>query len=191
MGNNLIYFVKYPTPGKVKTRLAKTLGPEEAALKYQKLAESNLKNLNSLLDENLMITIAFDPPDSLNETRSWLKGRYAYLPQEGCDLGKRLENAFSHAFQRDAGKVLAVGSDTLGLHADHVREALLALENHDVVLGPARDGGYYLIGTSCHEPHLFHEIPWSTSSVLSRTLSRIQEKKLTFNLLEELEDLDE
>jgi len=188
---SLLYFVKYPEPGKVKTRLAKTVGFEEAARRYRDLAEMNLKNLNSLTSQHVSIIITFDPPESESRMRSWLSDRYSYLPQSGPELGSRLRNAFQEMFQKGARKVLAIGSDTLGLEAKVVEEAFRELDSHDVVLGPAKDGGYYLIGLSRYEPELFQGIPWSSSSVLSTTLFIIQKKRLIFHLLKEMEDLDE
>lgn len=190
MKSIILYFVKYPTPGKVKTRLAKRIGIHEAAQKYRELAESNLKTLDSL-SEKVSITVAFDPPDAHDLTRDWLSDRYAFLAQQGGNLGERLHNAFQEAFDNGASKVFAIGSDTLGLETSLIEDALEALEFHDVVLGPARDGGYYLIGFSRLIPELFQGIPWSTSSVLSRTISVIQQMDLSFFLLKPLEDLDE
>ena len=190
MTETLLFFVKYPEPGRVKTRLAREVGEEEAARIYRSLVESNLKELRAL-NGPAQVVIAFDPPEAEEKVRSWLPGFDAYLPQVEGGLTERLSAGFQTAFNEGAAKVLALGSDTIGLKAGHVTKAFEALERYDVVLGPAKDGGYYLIGLSQPEPALFEKIPWSTSQVLSTTLSRAKERGLSFFLLEELEDLDE
>lgn len=189
--NVLLYFVKYPRPGKVKTRLARTLGNERAAFVYRELAEKNLAILKPLTERGILIVITFDPPQSEALMRFWLSNRYEYLAQQGEGLGERLENAFQESFKNRAQKVIAVGSDILGLEPGLVEEAFMRLDDEDVVLGPAQDGGYYLIGTSRFVPELFHNIPWSTDRVLNETLSIIKEENLTVYQLKELEDLDE
>lgn len=190
--NLLLYFVKYPQPGKVKTRLAKTLGDTEAAERYRHLAEDNLKAFAPLHAQGLLKgVIAFDPADKRREIENWLSSHYEYLPQEGEDLGERLTHAFSFAFNQGYKRVVALGSDTLKLNSNHIRQSLDVLERYDVVLGPAGDGGYYLIGLSAARPLLFKNIPWSTPGVLSATLQQIKKEKLSHYLLDTLEDLDE
>src|SRR3990167_5805702 len=99
----LLYFVKYPEPGRVKTRLAKSIGDQKAAALYQQLAESNLKEISSCRE--IDVTIAFDPISRETEIRSWLSGNYAYLAQRGNGLGERLTNAFGSAFREGARRV--------------------------------------------------------------------------------------
>ena len=188
---NILYFVKYPEPGKVKTRLAKTLGDEEATRVYRNLVETNLKAIRPLISSGIDITITFDPPDAAEKMKQWLSDDYDYLPQSGDGLGERLTKAFGNLFERKVRRVLAVGSDTLGLEANLILKACDSLEHFDVVLGPAEDGGYYLIGLSQPEPILFQDIPWSTSAVFDSTLNRIKQKGLSFYVLPELQDLDD
>ena len=187
----LLYFVKYPEPGRVKTRLATVLGDETAARVYRRLAETNLKALDPLREAGVHIVVAYDPPDLQPQVKSWLSGDYDYLPQRGNGLGERLASAFGSAFEAGAENVVAVGSDTLGLRAEIIRQSYDALSHGDLVLGPAKDGGYYLIGLTGYVPGLFRDIPWSTSGVLDATLARAREHGLRCHLLQELEDLDE
>ena len=187
--NRLLYFVKYPEPGRVKTRLAKVFGYEKAASIYRLIAESNFKILQSCDDTDL--AICFDPPDQEEKIKSWLSGNHQYYPQKGNGLGERLTNAFQDAFEEGAKKALAIGSDTLDLRIDLIDEAFRALKTHDIVLGPSKDGGYYLIGASHFEPSVFHDIPWSTSKVFESTAIRLDERRLSYHILDTLEDLDE
>ncbi len=191
--NILLYFVKYPTPGKVKTRLARTVGDGEAAKLYTELVEKNLKVIAPFSQQkryNLMIV--FDPPEREKDFRKWFSLPCEYLPQRGRGLSERLTYAFREAFSsKGSQRVMALGSDTLGLTSDLIEEGFEVLVSKDVVIGPAQDGGYYLIGLSREQPALFRNIPWSTSRVLESTLKIIQRGKLKYHLLKELEDLDE
>jgi len=189
MLKNLLYFVKYPEPGKVKTRLAKTMGNEAAARTYQLLAEHNFKAVESL--DGIDTVVAFDPPDKEPFIREWLLPAAHYLPQCGDGLGDRLIHAFDWALQKPGSAAAALGSDTLCLTPEIILDAFDKLETFDTVLGPAEDGGYYLIGLRAPQPELFIDIPWSTPAVFELTLKRIREKKLSCFILEELEDLDE
>ena len=205
--NSLLYFVKYPEPGKVKTRLAKGVGASEAAEIYRGLAEANLKELNSIIPHTTQLIVAFDPPEKKAEIEKWLSSLYEYVSQQGEDLGTRLQNAFKVAFKKGYEQVIALGSDTLGLKADLVTKAFDALERYDVVVGPAYDGGYYLIGMATPSPlssppkrgrgrgegvlSIFKNIPWSSPHVFEATLNKLIEKNLSYYLLEKLDDLDE
>ncbi len=185
-----LYFVKYPEPGRVKTRLGKEIGFEKAAQRYRSLAESNFKKLTEASGDDICVQVTFDPPEAEEKIKAWLPGS-SYRPQQGVALGERLTNAFKDAFDCGAQWVLALGSDTLGLEPHHIRQALDELENSDVVIGPAHDGGYYLIGMNKLYFSLFQRIPWSTSQVLETTLERIRKERLRYFLLPPLEDLDE
>lgn len=188
----LLYFVKYPEPGKVKTRLARTIGYEAAAAMYRKLAEKNFRVLQSLDDSRLETCVMFDPPEAEPQIRAWLKGKNcSYLAQKGGDLGERLAHAFQSAFAGGAEKAMAIGSDTLDFKPMLVEQASELLESKEVVIGPAKDGGYYLIGLSRPDFSVFKNIPWSTPEVLTATLKRVRKRRLVWELLPVLEDLDE
>ena len=188
----LIYFVKYPEPGKVKTRLARDVGHEKAAELYRNLVETNLKVL-AQVRESFRLILAFDPAQKEREIRSWLEPFQIidFLPQKGATLGQRLEDAFDFAFSGNAKHVMALGSDTMGLTPQIIKEGFEFLQDYDCVIGPARDGGYYLIGLSANGPAIFSHIPWSTGMVYQSTVQYLEREELTYYKLPELEDLDE
>lgn len=193
----ILYFVKYPEPGKVKTRLSKDIGDIRAADLYRKVAERNLTVLAEG-DEPFHLVVAFDPSEKETAIRDWLRPFQItdYLPQKGERLGDRLDQAFQYAFRgRSKGahfqRVLALGSDTLGLSPEIINEAFDALESFDVVIGPARDGGYYLIGLSFQDEGIFTGIPWSTSEVYATTVQYLEREQLSYYRLPVLEDLDD
>lgn len=195
--NVLIYFVKYPEPGKVKTRLARQVGPERAAEIYRILVESNLRVLAEIRD-SFRLVLAFGPFEKEQKIRKWLEPFriIEFLPQEGAHLGERLEHAFRSAFQTEPKqlvnlRVMALGSDTLGLKPKMITEGFEALNHYDCVIGPAKDGGYYLIGLQCEKLEIFRDIPWSTSSVYQNTIQNLERERLTYYRLPELDDLDD
>lgn len=196
--NVLLYFVKYPTPGKVKTRLAKTVGFQEAAKLYSQLAEGNLRIIASLDERNICdLVVVFDPPEKREDIKRWLSWPCEYWPQCGGGLSQRLTHAFYEAFgsasggQKGGKRVMALGSDTLGLTADIIQQGFEVLQSNDVVVGPAEDGGYYLIGLNHFQPKLFEGIAWSTNKVLSQTYKTIKKLRLSYQTLCQLKDLDE
>lgn len=187
----VILFVKYPEPGRVKTRLARTVGDAEAARMYASVAEQNCRVLKSLAGRGGSVTVAFHPPEAEKSVKRWLGPHFSYLAQRGEGLDERLTHAFLTMFRQGSSKVLALGSDTLGLAASDIERAWEALDRADVVIGPAKDGGYYLIGMArCHAA-LFENIPWSTPQVFEKTVTRARATGLSIILLRELSDLDE
>ena len=184
-----LLFVKYPRPGKVKTRLAKDIGNQKAADLYKQLAEQNFLVTRACKDADLIIM--FDPPEDHVKVHQWLEGAECYIPQEGLGLGERLINAFKWAFNNGYSKVTVVGSDTLELTTTIIEQSFEALEEAGVVIGPAKDGGYYLIGLASMQPILFEGISWSTSEVLLQTKQIIRELGIKLKMLNLLEDLDE
>lgn len=189
MRQAMLLFVKYPTPGRVKTRLAKTIGDQEAARLYQQLAENNYSILRECKAANLIVV--FDPPEDHDKVQQWFPDADQHIPQSGLGLGERLTNAFQWAFDQGFKGVIAFGSDTLNLTTTIVEQSFVMLKEVDVVVGPAKDGGYYLIGLTSKQPQLFAAIHWSTSEVLSQTYQAIQNLKLQYQILTTLEDLDE
>lgn len=190
--DTLIYFVKYPEPGKVKTRLAHDVGHEKAAEIYRNLVESNLKVL-AQVREPFRLILAFDPAQKEREIRAWLKPFQIidFLAQKGTTLGERLDDAFNFAFSGNTKHVMALGSDTMGLTPAIVKEGLEALHEYDCVIGPAKDGGYYLIGLASDGLEIFSDIPWSTSMVYQNTVRYLEREQLAYYKLPELEDLDD
>jgi rSAM/selenodomain-associated transferase 1 len=184
----LIVFVKEPRAGRVKTRLAEAIGPEAAAVVYRALAETVLEATAPEPGEYERL-VFFDPPEAAEAMREWLPaGRLR--PQCEGDLGRRMEDAFARAFRRGSRRVALVGSDAPGLTRVLVREALFALDHHDVVLGPAHDGGYYLVALRAPAPGLFDAVTWSTPRVLEQTLARAAALGLSVGKLGALRDVD-
>src|SRR5688500_2470420 len=142
-GDVLAIFLKQPTPGTVKTRLIPWLGPDAAAELHRILAEDVVTRTRPLEGE-LERLCSFTPPESRAGMEAWLPG-LAWVAQEGEDLGARMSAAFDAALARGARRAVLIGTDVPALSIDHVRTALGSLECHDLVLGPAHDGGYYLI----------------------------------------------
>jgi hypothetical protein len=184
-------FVKYPTPGAVKTRLAATVGPERAAAIYRTLAETVLQRLPA--DE--LVVVMCDPPEACGRIEAWLRGvapdrRMGFDTQARGDLGVRLEQAFAVAFAAGFETVAAIGSDCVEITPAHFAETWQALATHDAVLGPAADGGYYLLALRAPQPALFRDIAWSTAAVCRETLARAAAAGLRVHLLPTLCDVD-
>lgn len=186
----IVIFTKYPKPGKVKTRLIPYLGPQTAALLHRRLTEHVVGCAREAARAwNLELQVHFQGGHE-QRMREWLGEGIMYQAQEGGDLGERMQRAFGNAFQRGACSVVLVGSDLPGLTSMILGEAFGALETHRVVLGPAMDGGYYLIGMKKDTPDLFSGIPWGSEYVFLRTLERIAQLGLGVKLLKKLHDVD-
>lgn len=188
----LIVFAKVPEPGRVKTRLADTLGPERAAEIYHAMGRGIVDGVRNG-DWTTMVCHA--PDDGGSAMREWLgDDGLQFTPQGPGDLGARMDRAFRHAFAKSNAEmtVCLIGTDAPDLTAPLVAEAFDRLEiGADVVLGPALDGGYYLVGLSSPAPTLFEDISWSTPEVLATTRLRIREAGLRSSELRTLRDVDE
>lgn len=187
--NCILLFVKSPTAGKVKTRLAAEIG-DDAALGIYRCFVQDLLSMVKNLDVGLRLL--FHPPEAMSQVQRWLGDRHSYRPQRGDDLGARLKNAFAGAFEEGFSKVVAIGSDSPDLPEEFLREAFDKLESHDAVIGPASDGGYYLIGFSedSFVTEAFDDIAWSTSTVYDQTRERLRAKGLKVRLLPLWHDVD-
>ncbi len=192
MRRAILLFLKHPEPGRVKTRLAVTLGTAEAAAIYRRLVAEVCRQMPS---EGESILVFFDPPERQQEVESWLgvllpHRQCHFHPQTEGDLGTRLERAFATAFAAGYERVAVVGSDCIEITPGIFAETWQALAKSDVVLGPAEDGGYYLLGLKAPAPELFRGIAWSSNAVLSQTLERSRLAGLHVSLLPELCDVD-
>lgn len=190
----LVIFAKAPVPGQVKTRLCPPLTPDEAAtlhgsfvidmLERTKTAAAKLKlPLDRYLACAPSSTLVFF---QIMEERQSVK----LIDQAGDDLGARMLQAFATLFGKGYQRVLIVGTDIPSLPLDHYKQALALLDSHDVVLGPALDGGYYLIGLKQPRPELFTNIVWSTDRVLTATQEKAAGLGLKTALLPPWRDVD-
>jgi uncharacterized protein len=186
----LAVFVKEPRPGTVKSRLAAAVGPEAAAGVYRVLAEEVVRRTAPRSDEYDRV-IVFDPPAAAAAIAEWLGvAADALRPQSAGDIGVRMEHAFDALFQDGARRVALIGTDVPALAFEDVRDALESLDDHDVAVGPATDGGYYLIALKRPAPELFRGIGWSGPHVLARTLDRAAERALSVRVLRTIGDVD-
>lgn len=181
---HLLIFVKNPIAGTVKTRIARTVGDEQAVEIYRHLL-AYTQQITQLLTCHRVVYYG----DFINESDGW--NGYARAQQTGHDLGERMLNAFREQLALGAGKAVIIGSDCLDITADHIERAFRALDAADVVIGPARDGGYYLLGMKQLHPFLFENMPWSQPELRQLTELAILQNDLTFERLDELADIDE
>ena len=189
VSQKILLFVKYPEPGKVKTRLEPLLGKVHAAGLYECFVRDLLETLNGT---GHVLTILFAPPEKGIEVARLFGKGHQYRPQEGADLGERMKNAFLGCFAEGKTSVVLLGSDLPDLFGGILQDAFSSLATSDGVLGPSVDGGYYLIGFRKEGflPSIFDNVPWSTDSVLSETLKRFHEARRTVALLPWGRDLD-
>lgn len=187
--DTLAVFVKAPVAGRVKTRLAAEIGARAAADLYRALARSTVAACVAASHDT---AVWFTPTQARPSIRDWL-GDLAiaeYRAQPAGNLGVRLIAAFQHHFRAGARRVVLIGSDCPGIDAPLVSRAFTSLEEQEIVLGPAQDGGYYLIGLQRPEPRLFRGIAWSTDAVLTQTLARAGRLGLRWSVLPVLRDVD-
>jgi rSAM/selenodomain-associated transferase 1 len=186
----LLVFVRAPRAGRVKTRLAAAIGDEAALRVYRRLAEHTLAEARALAAEGVAVRVHYAPADAADAVRAWLGAGPLYLPQADGDLGVRMKDAFTRAFDDGAGRVVIVGSDLPEVSAPLLRRAFEQLDAHPAVIGPARDGGYYLLGLRGMIGGIFDGIEWSTSTVLRATLERFSAAGVQPAALEVLADVD-
>src|SRR6476469_1715021 len=186
----LIIFTRYPEPGKTKTRLIPALGPETAAVLQQRMTEHTWAQAQ-LLQKNLPVDLEIRFTGGNRQLmRSWLGRGLTYQAQASGDLGRRMAQAFEAAFQAGSQRVVIVGIDCPDLDATLLSKAFEELQQHDLVLGPATDGGYYLIGLRRFVPALFQGIAWSTDRVWAQTIAIAQQHHLSVGALPPLDDID-
>ena len=183
MEKALIIFTRNPELGKCKTRLAKTIG-DVAALNIYKLLLNHTANIAKKVDVERFVFYS----ENIIEEDIWDKKYFNKLSQKGNDLGERMHHAFEILFQKGFEKVVIIGSDLLDLNVNIIEEAYQKLDDNDVIIGPAKDGGYYLLGMKKNHQNIFKNKNWGTSSVRKDTLSDLIDYQLI--LLETLNDID-
>ncbi len=190
MSETLIIYSRYPEPGKTKTRMISALGAEGAAELQRKMTEHTLttaKKINSCRDINIEVHFTGGNEQLMS---AWLGKDLQYIPQAAGDLGKRMNSSFERAFSLGSQRVVIIGIDCPDLDRDLLISAFDSLEKHELVLGVAEDGGYYLIGLTKTTPQLFQNINWGTEQVLEQTKAIAQTLNLKTEYLTTLPDVD-
>ncbi len=188
MKSALIIFVKTPISGQVKTRLQPHISAEESAKLY-------IAFLNDLDDKfynqsDFLCWYAVSPENYEKDILNRIIHLDNYFFQKGRDLGGRMDRAFQSLFSKGYEKIVLIGSDLPSIPVDIISQALQGLANKDCVIGPSKDGGYYLIALNRPLSLLFENLPWSTFEVFKKTIEILDKKELTYTVLPELEDID-
>jgi hypothetical protein len=185
----LLFFVKNPERGKVKSRLAVAIGEDSAVHLYKNLVTQMLSTLRK---GSFPFCICFAPRNAKKSIRNWLGSEHRYMPQHGSDLGERMRNGFLDSFATGYKRVVLIGSDIPDLPNNYIEEAFQSLEETDAVIGPAFDGGYYLIGfrQSAFSSQVFEKIHWGTATVFDETMKKLKRLRRSVHTLPWLRDID-
>ncbi len=181
--NALLIFTRNPELGKCKTRLAKTVG-DKAALDIYKFLLQHTVNITTPLPVDKFVYYSV----KVRENDIWNESIFRKKQQEGDDLGERMQNAFTEVFKMGYQRAIIIGSDMYDMTTNDLQNAFLKLEKNNFVLGPAEDGGYYLLGMKAVNPSLFKNKTWGTESVLKDTLEDLKFENVS--ILEEKNDVD-
>lgn len=183
--NLLVIFIKNPVEGEVKTRLGASIGSANALLVYKKLLE-HTRDVASKVDCDRQVWYS----SKIDRRDSWSADQFDKRLQRGQDLGERMSVAFKEAFKAGYENVVIIGSDCADLTPHHIESAFEALETIDAVIGPSKDGGYYLLGLTDFREELFRNIAWSTPEVYGETTGLLSRLQLEYSTLEMLNDID-
>ncbi|MDH7447945.1 TIGR04282 family arsenosugar biosynthesis glycosyltransferase [Aquimarina sp. 2201CG14-23] len=181
--NLLIIFTRNPELGKCKTRLAATIGDQAALEVYELLLQHTAS-----ITEHLAVTKEVHYSTSIGENDVWDSSKYYKKQQQGEDLGDRMYKAFANGFEAGYTNIIIIGSDMYDLNQEDLEHAFSALATYDYVIGPAEDGGYYLLGMKNLNKQVFKNKSWGTATVLEHTLKDLQQTNI--KLLEERNDVD-
>ena len=203
---HVLIFTKYPTPGYAKTRLIPAVGREGAADISRQLTERMVSVVRSLLTSSTLAphltsriyyASSSTNGDEKERMKKWLgtpphfsASKEAFIAQTSGGLGHRLDAAFHASFRDGARKAVVVGADIPEIDGVLLEEAFAELDGADVVIGPAQDGGYYLLGMKTAHSYLFHDIPWSTPKVCEETIEIAKANDLSMATLQTLRDVD-
>jgi rSAM/selenodomain-associated transferase 1 len=186
--NVLGVFAKYWAAGDVKTRLAATIGAQTAADFYRACLFTTLARLQDVGDRRVL---AISPPERLPDFTSFAPQTWHIVPQASGDLGHRMHCFFHEGFASGATRMVLIGSDSPTIPRSYLQLAFTYLQRYPLVLGPANDGGYYLVGAAGRVPSIFDDIAWSTADVWRQTMHRLEQQQLPFAVLPEWYDVDE
>jgi rSAM/selenodomain-associated transferase 1 len=181
--NALLIFTRNPELGKCKTRLAKTVG-DKAALDIYKFLLQHTVNITTPLPVDKFVYYSV----KVRENDIWNESIFRKKQQEGDDLGVRMQNAFTEVFKMGYQRAIIIGSDMYDMTTNDLQNAFLKLEKNNFVLGPAKDGGYYLLGMKAVNPSVFKNKIWGTETVLKDTLEDLKFENVS--ILEEKNDVD-
>ena len=183
MKNALVIFTRNPELGKCKTRLAKVVG-DKSALKIYKYLLQHTANVSKEVDADRFVFYS----ESIQDNDIWDDSFFNKKLQYGNDLGERMQNAFQQLFDSNYKNMIIIGSDLLDLNSAIINKAFSLINEYDAVIGPAKDGGYYLLGLKAANPKLFKNKEWGTETVRRDTLNDL--KNNTVFTLDELNDID-
>lgn len=183
--NLLIVFIKNPVEGEVKTRLGAAVGSTNALLIYKKLLK-HTRDVAAQLDCGRQVWYS----SMIDRRDPWSEDRFDKKLQQGGDLGEKMSAAFQKAFESGYENVVIIGSDCADIEPHHIEKAFNALDENDAVIGPSKDGGYYLLGLAEFREELFRDIEWSTPKVFEKTTELFSRGGMTFKTLETLNDID-
>lgn len=186
----LMMLTRFPRPGGTKTRLIPALGAEGAAQLQRQMTEHLVRRFRQVCRRRSLALEVHFADGTLAQMQDWLGPHVCLKPQCEGNLGQRLNHAFEQGFAAGMQRILMVGSDCPGIGEAQVAQALSLLAHHDIVLGPAEDGGYYLIGLNAPKPMLFEAISWGQSCVLRQTIAIAAYHHLSVSLLNVLPDVD-
>ncbi len=189
----ILLFTRFPEPGQVKTRMIPALGPQGACDLHTRLTQKVLANIDpALAQHNIKLHIMYDG-GSQQKMKDWLGDDRLITPQQGSDLGRKMIQALTLEASLGSTHILLIGSDCPDINAEIILEGFDKLNNHELVLGPAVDGGYYLIGLQMRAnryQNLFCNIDWGDKSVLQQTLNLAKHNGYSCSLLPTLHDID-
>jgi rSAM/selenodomain-associated transferase 1 len=189
--NSLIVFAKYPVPGQVKTRLAKDIGDSAAVILYSHFVSYTIRKFANSRDSN-ELRVAVAQESFLEKFKQNFPGADKYVAQKNTDnLGARMQHAIQQSLNEGFQKIVVIGTDCPHLPTEYVQKAFDLLDKHDIAIGPAEDGGYYLLAISQDHPCLFEGISWSTENVLKQTIAAIKKNDVSYALLPALFDIDD
>jgi hypothetical protein len=189
LDQSILMFVKNPEEGMVKSRLASSIGDTAALDLYRCFVKDMMEMLTGT---GYPYIIYFHPPYARSTIVQWLGDTHLLLPQTGDNLGERMKNAFFEVFSKGYQNAILIGSDSPDLPGWLISEAFASLHNHDAIIGPSLDGGYYLIGFRADTflPEVFDRMPWSTQEVFTRTIDILQKEDFLIHILPQWRDID-
>ncbi len=185
MKNALIIFVRNPELGKVKTRLAETIGNEKALCIYEELLQHTFEITLAVETSKYIFYV-----DKIQEEDLWNAHGFFKILQEDGNLGYKMETAFAFLFSEGYESVVIIGSDCFELTTEIIDQAFYVLQKKDIVIGPANDGGYYLLGMKKMFPFIFRNKDWSTELVFDQTIRELKHENIPYELLAMLTDVD-